>query len=159
LFACGLPSPGIDGPTDGILLTSRLHPLADRLIHHMATAYMPWLGKRFDARDARGENLLTNRAHWLMKLIWPLYSTGTSKGTRTAFEFETRVEAGRVEPRAEVLVLDYAAVERNPRLIIRSVRDELVEIVHGVHLGRGLWHQGGGRYTNVAYFALRAHVS
>lgn len=159
LFACGQPSRGIDGPTDGILVAPLIHPIPDRLLRFLAATGMPWLGKRFNSQEARGDNLLANGARWPIKLIWPLYSTRGGDQARVAFDFETRVEAGGVEPTVDVLVIDYAAIERNPRLVIRSIRDELVEIVDGAHLGRILWRQGEDRYTNIGYFALRTPVS
>lgn len=158
LFACGQASRGIDGPTDGILVTPLLHPLPDALLRTVAAWQMPWLGKRFNAKDETGDNLLANSARWPIKLIWPLYGTRSGAGNRVAFDFETRVEPGAVEPSVDVLVIDYAPIESNPSLVIRRIRDELVEIVDGAHLGRVLWHQGDDRYTNIAYFALRTPV-
>jgi hypothetical protein len=155
LFACGQASAGIDGPTDGILVAPLIHPIPDRILRYLAATRMPWLGKRFNVLEARGDNLLTNGARWPIKLIWPLYSTHRGDRARVAFDFETRVEAGGVEPSVDVLVIDYAPIDRNPRLVIRSIRDELVEIVDGAHLGRILWRQGEDRYTNIGYFALR----
>src|SRR5258705_215386 len=49
---------------------------------------------------------------------------------------------------------DDADVEKNPRLIIRSGRDELVELVRGVYLGKILFNSGDN-YTKIGYFALR----
>jgi hypothetical protein len=40
-------------------------------------------------------------------------------------------------------------------LIIRQVRDELVEVAPGTHLGKMLWRHRDGRHTLLAYFALR----
>ena len=159
LFACGQPSRGIDGPTDGILVAPLIHPIPDRILRYLAATRMPWLGKRFNALQARGDNLLATGARWPIKLIWPLYSTRRGDQARIAFDFETRVESGGVEPSVDVLVIDYAPIERNPRLVIRSIRDELVEIVDGAHLGRILWRQGEDRYTNLGYFALRTPAS
>jgi len=159
LFACGQPSRGIDGPTEGILVAPLIHPLPDTLLRFMSANLMPWVGKRFNAKEARGDNLLTNRSRWPIKLIWPLYGTRPGDGARLAFDFETRVEAGGVEPTVDVLVIDYGQIERNPRLVVRSIRDELVEIVDGAHLGRILWRQGEDRYTNIGYFALRTPTS
>jgi hypothetical protein len=45
-------------------------------------------------------------------------------------------------------------VEKNPRLIIRSIRDELVELVRGVYLGKILFNSGDN-YSKIGYFALR----
>jgi len=53
------------------------------------------------------------------------------------------------------MVIDYANVESNPRLVIRSIRDELVELVPGVYLGKILFNTGADRFSKIGYFALR----
>ena len=58
------------------------------------------------------------------------------------------------DPDRQVMVIDYADVEKNPRLIIRSIRDELVELVRGVYLGKILFNSGDN-YSKIGYFALR----
>ncbi len=113
------------------------------------------MGKRFDAERQVGDNRLTASAGWVGRLLWPFYATRKSDDGRIAFDFETRIEPGGIEPAVDVLVIDYAPIESNPRLIIRSIRDELVEIVPGAHLGRILWRKRDGSYTNIGYFALR----
>ncbi len=40
-------------------------------------------------------------------------------------------------------------------LLIRSIRDELVEVVPGAYLGKMLWRHDAERHTLLAYFALR----
>ena len=101
-------------------------------------------------------NRLTGETRWVAKLLWPLYGTQSgSDGERLAFDFETRIEPGMLDPDTEVLVIDYAPVDDNPRLIIKSIRDELVEIVPGANLGKILDRQGGG-YSNIGFFALRS---
>jgi hypothetical protein len=57
-----------------------------------------------------------------------------------------------------VLVIDYEPVQSNPDFIIRKIRDELVEIVPGTHLGRILYKTKSG-YDNIGYFALKTPVS
>src|SRR5207302_3936116 len=112
-------------------------------------------GKRFDARARRGENLLRRSAWWPAKLLWPRYRMGESSDGLTAFEFETRVEPGRLDPDTEVLVIDYDPVASNPRFVIARIRDELVEIVPGANLGKSLWRRrAGDRYALLGYFAL-----
>jgi hypothetical protein len=48
------------------------------------------------------------------------------------------VEAGKLDPSVQVLVIDYESVPSNPRLLIRQIRDELVQIVPGANLGKML---------------------
>jgi hypothetical protein len=154
LFACGQPSRGIDGLMEGMAVVSHWNPVVDALVRHALRLHNAWVGKRFDAELNTGVNVFTGAVRWPLKLIWPSSITGVDvDGNLVAFQFQTRVEPGVIEPRVDVLVIDYAPIEANPPLAHR-VRDELVEIVPGVHLGRGLL-QRGGNYRNVGYFALR----
>jgi|GEM_PF-900306 len=138
LFLSGEPATGISGQTEGILVTWAMHPVADRVIGSATNAWMPWLGKKFYPEENRGENTLRPSARWPAKLLWPLYSTRDSPLGRTAFDFKTYVEAGRLDPSVDVLVIDYAEVATNPRLVIRQIRDELVQLVPGANLGKML---------------------
>jgi hypothetical protein len=158
LFELGTPSRGLDGQTEGILVTFTMHPVPDRIIHTITGAWMPWLGKRFNAAAESGDNVLANSARWPAKLLWPLYGTKPSDRGRAAFDFETAVEPSKSESEIEALKIDYGPVESNPRLIIRRIRDELVELVPGAHLGKMLWRQDSEPYPCLAYFALRQPV-
>ena len=157
LFAAGRPSEGIDGDTEGRLVGFTAQPAFDRAMAAVTGRWLPWVGKTFDAASGEGENLLLGSARLPARLVWPLYSI-RAEGTRAAgFRFRTFVEAGKLDPGTDVLVIDYASVEDNPRLLIKSIRDELVEIVPGAHLGKMLWrHDGGRRHSLLAYFALRS---
>jgi hypothetical protein len=162
LFRAGTPSAGINGPTEGALVGFVIHPAFDRLTAALAGAWLPWAGKRFDARAAKGDNLLLRSARLPAKLLWPLYRTRDAGERLAAFDFETRVEPGAIDPDREVLVIDYAPVDSNPALIIKRIRDELVELVPGVHLGKMLWRSGrleDPSYTLLAYFALKAPLA
>jgi hypothetical protein len=156
LFALGRAPKGLDGATEGILVAPLIQPLVDRVARAITGLWMPWQGKRFDAAAGRGDNRLTGETRWVAKLLWPLYGTQSGPdGERLAFDFETRIEPGMLDPDTEVLVIDYAPIEGNPRLIIKSIRDELVEIVPGANLGKILYRQGSG-YSNIGFFALRS---
>jgi hypothetical protein len=156
LFALGKPPQGIDGATEGILVAPLIQPLVDRVARSITSLWMPWQGKSFNAAAGRGDNRLTGETRWIAKLLWPLYGTKAGEhGERLAFDFETRVEPGMLDPDTEVLVIDYAPIEDNPRLIIKSIRDELVEVVPGANLGKILYRRGGG-YRNIGFFALRS---
>src|SRR5581483_2571950 len=138
LFLCGQPAEGIEGQTEGILVTWTMHPLADKVIGTITNSWMPWVGKKFDLENQRGVNTLTNSARWPAKLLWPLYATRPDPLGRGAFDFTTYVEAGKLDPSVDVLVIDYESVRSNPRLLIRQIRDELVQIVPGANLGKML---------------------
>jgi hypothetical protein len=159
LFVCGRPARGISGQTEGILVTWTMHPLADRLVGSITDAWMPWLGKKFDPETHTGINTLTNSARWPAKILWPFYATRDAELGRSAFDFNTYVEAGRLDPSIDVLVIDYESVESNPRLLIRSIRDELVEVVPGANLGKMLVNVPGRREPFPAlYFALKSEI-
>jgi hypothetical protein len=158
LFGCGTPSQGIDGPTDGILVAPLIHPRVDAFLRALTSHYMPWSGKSFDPRTQTGTNRLVSSVRVIGKLLWPLYKTRPAASGRLAFDFETRVERGAAAPDVDVFVIDYAPVQSNPRFVIRSIRDELVEIVPGTHLGRILYATKSG-YSNIGYFALKTDVA
>ena len=69
-------------------------------------------------------------------------------------DFNTYAEAGKDDPDVQVMVIDYAHVQKNPKHVIRSVRDELVEVVPSVYPGKILFNSGE-KYTKIGYFALR----
>jgi hypothetical protein len=156
LFALGTPPAGIEGRTEGILVAPTISGAVDRLLRGISGAWMPWLGKRFDADANRGDNVLTQSARWPAKLFWPLYGTRPLGDDRSAFDFETRVEPSEDDRSVEVLVIDYVVVDSNPSFLIKRIRDELVEIVPGANLGKVLWRHGDGSYSLIGYFALRS---
>jgi hypothetical protein len=159
LFRAGRPATGIDGPTDGALVTFTIQPVFDTAIAALTTAWLPWAGKRFEAAAEKGDNLLLRSARIPTKLLWPRYRTRDAGRHLAAFDFETRVEPGAIDTDREVLVIDYAPVAANPALVIKSIRDELVEVVPGANLGKMLWRHGNGeRHSLLAYFALRSEL-
>ena len=90
------------------------------------------------------------------RLLWPLYGMKDAPDDgKLAFDFVTRVEPGKIDPKVDVLVIDYEPVSENPDLVIRQIRDELVELVPDTYLGRILFRLPRGRFSNIGYFALR----
>lgn len=155
LFRSGDPVDALDGPTEGILVMTTTNPLTDAAVKLITSLWMPWQGKRFDSPEATGNNRMTESSALASKLLWPFYSMKDARAGKLAFDFKTYIEAGKEDPDCQVLVIDYGAVDSNPRLLIRSIRDELVEIVPGVFLGKILFRLPGDRYSKVGYFALR----
>jgi hypothetical protein len=159
LYKQGKAPKGLDGPTDGILVTPLIQPFADRALRAITGAWMPWQGKRFDKKANRGDNRLTGSARWPAKLFWPLYGTREAEDGRIAFDFETAIEPGKADPDVKVLKIDYQPdAMHNPNFLIRKIRDELVEIVPDTYLGKILWRsgdEGNEKFTNIGYFALR----
>jgi hypothetical protein len=159
LFLCGKPAAKISGQTEGILVSWTMHPLADKVIGAITGSWMPWLGKKFDPKQKRGVNTLTGSARWPAKVLWPLYSMTESPLGRSAFDFKTYLEAGKLDPSVEVLVIDYESVPTNPALLIRQIRDELVEIVPGANLGKMLVRVPRRQQLFPAlYFALKSEL-
>jgi hypothetical protein len=159
LFAHGIPPAGIDGQTEGILVAPLIAAPVDRVLRTITGAWMPWMGKRFDSQAGRGDNVLASSARWPSKLLWPLYGTKPIGDARAAFDFETRVEASEDDQSQQILVIDYHDIEQNPRFLIRSIRDELVEIVPGANLGKVLWRNRDSSHTLIGYFALKTQLA
>ncbi len=155
LFRAGSPARGLDGPTDGILVLTTTTKLTDAAFKALTSVWMPWEGKRFDAEASTGDNRMTDDATVVSKVLWPLYSMKDSPAGKIAFDFTTYVEAGEEDPDIEVMVIDYADIKENPRLLIRSIRDELVELVPGAYLGKVLYRLPTKSYAKLGYFALR----
>ena len=156
LFALGTTPKGLDGPTDGILLCTLTNPVVDLPVRLLTGMWMPWQGKSFDAAAGGGINRMTVSSQLPAKLLWPLYGMKEAPDDgKLAFDFVTRVEPGKVEPKVDVLVIDYEPLSTNPDVIIRQIRDELVELVPDTYLGRILFRLPGDRFENIGYFALR----
>ena len=159
LYKLGDPPRDLDGPTERILVTPLIQITVDRALTAITGAWMPWLGKAFDSEANRGYNRLAPSARWPAKLLWPLYGTKEEPGARAAFDFETAIEPGKADPDVQVLKIDYGPVESNPRLVIRSIRDELVQLVPDTYVGKVLWRSEEERYSCIGYFALRQPAS
>lgn len=155
LFHAGSARFQLDGPTQGALVATTMHPAADRMIAGLTQTWMPWLGKTFDSANQAGRNLLQKNAHWPTKFLWPRYQMQVKSRNLVAFDFKTYVEASKVDGGQEVLVLDYETVPTNPAFVIQRVRDELVELISGVYLGKILWRQRSKQYPLIGYFALK----
>lgn len=154
LFRLGTAPTDLHGPTEGMLVMTTTNPKFDAAVRAITALWMPWQGKRFDNQAATGDNRLTKSTGLVGKLLWPLYSMKDHIDGKLAFDFKTYVEPGKDDPDINVMVIDYADIESNPKLIIRSVRDELVELVPGVYLGKILFKTDSG-YNKIGYFALR----
>jgi hypothetical protein len=156
LFALGTAPSELDGPTDGILVCTLTNPLVDMPIRMLTGMWMPWQGKTFDDANASGINRMTVSSQLPARLLWPLYGMKDAPDDgKLAFDFVTRVEPGKIDPKVDVLVIDYEPVSENPDMVIRQIRDELIELVPDTYLGRILFRLPRGRFSNIGYFALR----
>ena len=115
---------------------------------------MPWTGKRFHGASASGDNLLVASARPVARVLFPAYRLEPlDNGSYAAFRFRTYVGPGQVDPDRETLKIDYDS-EENPRLLIRDILDELVQIVPGAYLGKVLLRRKE-TWSLVGYFALQ----
>jgi hypothetical protein len=150
------PDPAIDGPYRGQLLSPTLFTPLDAYGRFVARIYLPWKGKRFDAAQNAGRNIFTLSAPVTGKLFWPLYSGWRRHraGYVTGFKFETYTGQGAEDTEVSTLKLDYDN-PGNPRFLVRSVLDELVQLTGGYYLGKAVLWRPNGRYRLAAFFVLR----
>lgn len=160
VFRLGVPpEPPVDGFYDGVLVTTTTFAATDPFFRAISCVWMPWVGKRFDARLGIGDNTMLPSARLPARLLWPGYRFHSlDDGRYAAFSFRTYEGAGVLDPERRMLKIDYDWDE-NPRFLIRDILDELVQIVPGVYLGKALFKRGKPAHPNswrlVGYFALR----
>ena len=123
--------------------------MLDQGLGLITSVWMPWSGKRFDSAANRATTCSPQRP-LAGEAARPRYATKEIEGGRAAFDFETRIEPGKQDPETKVLVIDDAPVTDNPDLLIRKIRDELVEIAGGAHLGKILYRTGDDSYGTSA---------
>lgn len=156
LFSCGVaPAPALNGRLRGELLALDIAPGLTELAQEISKRWIPWKGKRFDAKQSIGDNIFTRDSLLLGYILWPLYRGYIDDGAETyrAFTFRTYVAPGLVNPNNEVLKIDYD-LPLNPSATIRRVLDELVQLADGYYLGKAHVHWWWGRWQTVAYFSL-----
>ena len=155
LFARGVaPDPPLDGRYDGALLHLTLGPGADVALQGLLRLWLPWLGKRFDAEAASGENVFDMSAYRAGERLTPAaYRAWWPEDVSSyrALRFTTAVAAGRLDPGVEVLRIDYDLPENPP--LLRRVVDELVAVQPGVYLGQAILRRGSGGHR-LAWFTL-----
>jgi hypothetical protein len=155
MFSSGsTPDPHPNGFLPGRLLTTSVWGPADALVRRVARYWMPWQGKTFDPSSMIGRNRFRTAARTPMRAVWPSYAPLSGDAERIeAFEFRTRIAPGALDPQIQVLKIDYD-FELNPKFIIRSILDELVQVADGVYLGKVLlrWR---GAFRPAGFFSLR----
>jgi hypothetical protein len=154
LFArASAPDPPLDGRYRGALLALTLAPGVDGLVGSALERTRPWLGKRFDAAAARGENVLSRSLFTAGRLLTPRrYRAWWPEGGEAfrAIPFATSIGPSALDPAVSVLRIDYDLEPNHPRL--RRILDELVELEPGLYLGQALWRRAGVR--RLAWFSL-----
>ena len=154
LFRHGtVPSPLPDGFQPGTLVTTSVAGPVDAFVRRVAKLYMPWLGKRFDASEESGINVLRRSSRSQLKALWPSVTPIEAGGTLEVFPFRTWVGPGARDSDISVLKIDYDS-EENPDFIIRRILDELIQIDEGFYLGKILFRTAK-RWRPVGFFSLQ----
>ncbi|MBZ2188268.1 hypothetical protein K8B33_04125 [Alcanivorax sp. JB21] len=113
-----------------------------------------WAGKTFDMQTRRGYNRLTRGARLPMLAVMPGYRFESKGGELIGFHFDIAIEPSPVSPEQEVMSIAYDnPADKNP-IVLPRTRDEMVEIVPGVCLGRAILREKNG-FRVVGYFASR----
>jgi hypothetical protein len=155
LFRLGRVPAAMDGRYAGELVALSTGRFFDGAFEMATRFYLPWLGKRFDAAEQTGDNVLLNSLlmRGLGVLGWPEYRRPNDepRGTVRAFPFRTQVAMGIEDTDMEVLQIAYAD-SPNPGLV-RRVTDEVVELPGGYILGKAHMRAGKG-FKRAAFFGL-----
>lgn len=120
----------------------------------------PWTGKTFHADGSGGYNRVRLYALPIVLALNPKHLRREGREV-TSFPFATTIEPGKVEPKIDVLSIQYDKPEfHNPSGVVplTKIVDELVMILPHVYLGRATAPREDGGYILVGYFALRTPV-
>lgn len=161
LFAQGTP-PQLDGDYEG-LIVGKIFGIPEAALINPVVAMNPgWVGKGFDATTGTGYNRLNGLARTAMRVALPRYNgwQRTPEGVYNGLRFIYRIEPAILPPFQHVAAVTYTDPALNTpanRLVpMDRIRDELVELVPGVFLGRASMSSPTGAVRAVGYFALRA---
>jgi len=156
IFRAGSPpNPPLNGGYAGELVGLDVAPGLNQFAEIITSRWLPWKGKFFEAAQASGDNIFTRDSILLAHIVWPLYRDykDTSAERYRAFTFRTHLAPGLTDPDRQVLKLDYN-LEGNPRLSVRRVLDELVQVDTTYYLGKAHLKWWWGKWQLVAYFSL-----
>ncbi|ORM30563.1 hypothetical protein [Williamsia sp. 1135] len=159
LFGEGTAPDGPDGKLEGLIVGNLFGIPEAYLANPLMRINPTWQGKTFDLRAGTGFNRLASIARLAMPIVAVGYrGLRRGDGEVEGFDFDHSIEEGRIEPRVMVRALDYGVpAYKNPSVRtfpIKRTRDEIVEIVPGVYLGRALLTMRSGEVRLIAHFAL-----
>jgi hypothetical protein len=160
LFERGWAPEGPDGAMEGLIVGPLFGVPEAQLANPLMKINPTWRGKTFDKATGTGFNRLAMISRLAMPFIAPGYrGLRTQQGERVGFHFNHAIDTGLVEPKVQVRALDYGVPEyRNPSVRtfpIKRTRDEIVELIPGLYLGRALLTMHDGEIRKIAWFALR----
>ncbi|MBJ7329705.1 MAG: hypothetical protein JHC95_07405 [Solirubrobacteraceae bacterium] len=167
LFPLGFASSAPRGDTEGLLVGKLFNGPGARVVNFSNAVGkrigLGWRGKTFDAESGTGYNRIT-RATWLPMLLLTRghrFRRIAGSSELQGFGFDHEIGRSPYPPHPEVRAITYAKrAYRNPHrspMMVRQTRDELVELVPGVYLGRVLLdHRNAWRH--VGFFAVREPI-
>jgi hypothetical protein len=158
LFAKGREPDGPHGAMEGLIVGDLFGIPEAHLANPLLKINPTWRGKTFDTDS--GFNRLAPLAKYALRAIAPLYGGMRREGPEVVgFPFTHRIDTAAIAPFIKVRALDYRPDEfRNPSVRtfpIKRTRDEIVELLPGLYLGRALLRMSNGEIRLIAYFALR----
>jgi hypothetical protein len=160
LFSRGSAPERLHGALEGLIVGKLFGIPEARLANPLMRIDPTWRGKTFDARSGTGFNRLSPLAKYSLRAVAPLYGKLRRVGPEVeGFEFRHQVDTAAIAPFIPVRALDYSPAEyRNPSVRtfpIKRTRDEVVELLPGLYLGRALLTMPSGKIRLIGYFALR----
>lgn len=116
---------------------------------------MPWLGKSFEAANAKGFNIFTPQGASLLKIMTPFYKRfrHNNDGNTDAYYFKTSMSKGFRDKQIDTFKLDYDSPE-NP-FLIRIILDEIVETAPNEYLGKVHMKVFPAYYATIGFFGLK----
>lgn len=116
-----------------------------------------WTGKTFDPVSGTGYNRVSPGAIIPMFFVMPKYRFKKVNGEYIGFHFDHKIDFSPLSPEQEVRSISYANPNYKNPIVLPDTRDELVEILPDVYLGRALYKENG-QWRVVGFFALRQPV-
>lgn len=164
LWAHGHPPERMDGALEGLIMGSMWGTPEATLGTLLTKIHPTWVGKTFDHATGTGFNRLARFSRPAFVIIGAGYRAFSRNGKDIeGFRFNHSLETAAIAPYITVRALDYGVPEYgNPSVRtfpIARTRDEIVELVPGVFLGRALLTQPSGEVLVIAHFALRDQLS
>lgn len=116
-----------------------------------------WAGKTFNPKTGTGYNRVTKGSRIPMLLVMPKYKFQKVNNELIGFHFEHSLDYSPIAPDQQVRSIVYGNPKFKNPIVLPDTRDELVEIVKDVYLGRALYNFNG-EWRVVGYFALRQPI-
>lgn len=160
LWAAGSAPDRMDGAFEGLVMGSMWGTPETVLGSWLTRIHPTWTGKTFDHESGTGFNRLVAFSRPILVLVSAGYHAFSHNGAEIeGFRFDHALDTAAIAPYITVRALDYGVPEYgNPSVRtfpIARTRDEIVELVPGVFLGRALLTLPSGDVRPIAHFALR----